>query len=278
MMDLAGRVAVVTGGASGIGRALARALLAEDVRVVVADVEDAALDATVDELAGTGEVHGVRCDVSDAAAVERLARWTIDELGGVHIVCNNAGVSGAGGYVSRIPLEQWEWVLGVNLWGVLHGVRAFLPHLIAQGEGHVVNTASIMGLVPSPMSSPYTVSKYGVVALSEALQLELARFRDINVSVLCPSWVATNISDAERNRPDRWRGDGSDVRPPDLTERVRDALTERGAPPDEIAALAVDAIRQNRFYVLNHDGNDRLVRHRAAAILDGLPPFFDVLR
>src|SRR3954447_25129366 len=278
MMELTGRVAVVTGGASGIGRALARALLAEEVRVVVADVEDAALDATVADLAGLGEIHGVRCDVSDADAVEHLARWTIDELGGVHIVCNNAGVSGAGGYASRIPLEQWEWVLGVNLWGVLHGVRAFLPHLIAQGEGHVVNTASIMGLVPSPMSAPYTVSKYGVVALSEALQLELARFRDVNVSVLCPSWVATNIADAERNRPDRWWGDGSDARPPDLTERVRDALAERGAPPDEIAALAVDAIRQNRFYVLNHDGNDRLVRHRAAAILDGLPPFFDVLR
>ena len=122
------------------------------------------------------------------------------------------------------------------------------------------------------------MSKYGVVALSESLHLELGRYPDIGVSVLCPSWVATNITDAERNRPERLRGDGTDVRPPDLHERVRDALTERGATPDSIAALAVTAIRENRFYVLNHDANDRLIRHRGNAILDGLPPFFDVLR
>jgi NAD(P)-dependent dehydrogenase (short-subunit alcohol dehydrogenase family) len=274
---LAGRVAVVTGGASGIGRALARRLLDEQVRVVVADVEQAALDETVGELDEVGEVHGVRCDVSDAADVERLAAFTLDRLGAVHLVCNNAGVAGAGGPVSRIPLEQWEWVLGVNLWGVIHGVRVFLPHLIEQGEGHIVNTASIMGLIPSPMTAPYSVSKYGVVALSEALHLELARYPAINVSVLCPSWVATNISDAERNRPGHLQGDGADARTPELAERVRAALSERGASAGSVADLAVDAIRGNRFYVLNHDGNDRLVRHRAAAILDGLPPFFDVL-
>jgi short-subunit dehydrogenase len=156
-------------------------------------------------------------------------------------------------------------------------VRAFLPHLIEQGEGHVVNTASIMGLVPSPMTAPYSVSKYGVVALSEALALELARFPRIGVSVLCPSWVATNISDAERNRPAHLRGDGADGRAPELADRVRAALAERGAPADEIAELAVDAIRTNRFYVLNHARNDRLIRHRTASVLDGLPPFFDVL-
>jgi NAD(P)-dependent dehydrogenase (short-subunit alcohol dehydrogenase family) len=270
-------VAVVTGGASGIGRALARRLLEEQARVVIADVEQAALDETVAELDAVGEVRGVRCDVSDAAEVERLAQFTLDEHGAVHIVCNNAGVSGAGGYVSRIPLEQWQWVLGVNLWGVIHGVRAFLPHLIEQGEGHIVNTASIMGLIPSPMTSPYSVSKYGVVALSETLHLELARYPDINVSVLCPSWVATNISDAERNRPEHLRTGGTDARSAELADRVRKALAERGAPADEVADHAVTAIRENRFYVLNQDGNDRLIRHRAAAILDGLPPFFDVL-
>ena len=278
MDELAGRVAVVTGGASGIGRALARRLLAEGVRVVVADVEAAALDEAVSELSPRGEVQGVVCDVSDPADVERLARTTIDEHGAVDILCNNAGVSGAGGYVSRIPLEQWQWVLGVNLWGVLHGVRAFLPHFIERRQGHIVNTASIMGLIPSPMTAPYSVSKYGVVALSEALHLELARYPAIGVTVLCPSWVATNISEAERNRPARWQGDGSDVPAPDVTGRVRDALAERGADPAEIAEGAVTAIRENRFYVLNHDGNDRLIRHRAASILDGLPPIFDVLR
>jgi NAD(P)-dependent dehydrogenase (short-subunit alcohol dehydrogenase family) len=158
-------------------------------------------------------------------------------------------------------------VLGVNLWGVINGVRAFLPLLLEAGEGHIVNTASIMGLIPSHRTAPYTVSKYGVVALSETLHLELANHPRVNVSVLCPSWVATNIV-----AHDPAGGDDARAR------RVREALAERGADPAAIAELAVDAIRENRFYMLNHDGNDRLIRHRTAAILDGLPPFFDELR
>jgi NAD(P)-dependent dehydrogenase (short-subunit alcohol dehydrogenase family) len=266
--DLAGRVAVVTGGASGIGRALAERLLAEGVRVVVADVAEDALDATVGELAGGGgDVRGRRCDVADAGEVEALARWAVEECGAVHIVCNNAGVSGSGGPIATIPAEEWDRVLGVNLGGVINGVRAFLPLLLEQGEGHIVNTASVMGLIPSHRTAPYTVSKYGVVALSETLYLELTPHPKVNVSVLCPSWVATNIVAHDSAGDDDARA-----------RRVRKALAERGADPRDIADLAVAAIRGNRFYVLNHDGNDRLIRHRTAAILDGLPPFFDDLR
>jgi NAD(P)-dependent dehydrogenase (short-subunit alcohol dehydrogenase family) len=273
--DLTDKVAVVTGGASGIGLALARRFLAEGARVVIGDVEEPALEKALAEL--DGEVRAVVCDVSQAADVERLARETIDAFGAVHILCNNAGVGG-GGQIEQIPLQQWHWILGVNLWGTIHGIHYFVPHILEAGEGHVINTASIMGLIPSPMSGPYTVSKYGVVALAESLQLDLGmRGANVGVSVICPSWVSTNIHDAERNRPDHLRVGEPDAAS-EMGKRVFKAIIDKGLSAEEVAGQAVDAIRTKRFYVLPTDKNNELIRGRMEAILDGSPPKFSMPR
>jgi NAD(P)-dependent dehydrogenase (short-subunit alcohol dehydrogenase family) len=186
---------------------------------------------------------------------------------------------GGGGQIEQIPLKQWEWIMGVNLWGAIHGIHSFVPHIIEAGEGHVINTASIMGLVPSPMSAPYTVSKYGVVALSESLLLDLGmRGLKIGVSVICPSWVATNIHDADRNRPDHLKvGDGPDPAA-EMGKRVFKAIIDKGLSPDDVAGQAVDAVRSGRFYVLPTDKNDELIRTRMEAILTGTPPKFAMPR
>jgi NAD(P)-dependent dehydrogenase (short-subunit alcohol dehydrogenase family) len=254
-----GRVAVVTGAASGIGRALASAFAAKGCRVVLADVERPALDDAAAELAGTGvDCFAVPTDVSDAAAVGRLRDATLARYGAAHVLCNNAGVSRRGALVDQ-ALEDWRWTLGVNLWGVVHGLHAFLPVLQAQDEAHVVNTASIAGLLAFPMGGPYNASKHAIVGLTETLALELrAAGSRVGVSLLCPGAVRTRITEAERNRPPALaRPVAAGATPPVVAELERQneltrALIAGGRDPSAIAAEVLDAIEHDRFYVLTH--------------------------
>jgi NAD(P)-dependent dehydrogenase (short-subunit alcohol dehydrogenase family) len=278
MQDLEGKVAVVTGGASGIGLAMARAFGSEGMNVVIADIEERALDAAGDQLREDGfSVRTHVCDVSDGDAVDDLASAVVESFGAVHVVCNNAGVSG-GGLLQNLSTKDWEWVLGVNLWGVIHGVRAFLPRLLEQGEGHIVNTASVLGLFAGPFTGPYAVSKFGVVALSEALFQELAiSGTDVGVSVLCPGWVSTNLHSADRNRPEALRNEPSDDDADPVANTMRDALKsviEAGMLPTDVAAMVVAAVKEKQFYILTHEASVDAVRKRADAIATRSDPPF----
>jgi NAD(P)-dependent dehydrogenase (short-subunit alcohol dehydrogenase family) len=275
MRDLAGRVAVVTGGASGIGRGMALTFAARAMKLVIADVEEEALHQSVADLAQRGaDVHGVHCDVADPAAVEALRDETLTRFGAVHVVCNNAGVAGgSSGATWEAPLEDWSWVLGVNLMGVVHGVRSFIPAMLAQGgPGHVVNTASMAGLIPG--MGIYGVSKHAVVALSESLSIELGALgHPIGVSVLCPGWVRTRIVEAERNRPEAPRpSPGERAAEYEARRAVIAALVAQGLDPLDVGRLVADSIEQGRFYVLPHPHWKNMVEHRLRGILDGRPP------
>jgi NAD(P)-dependent dehydrogenase (short-subunit alcohol dehydrogenase family) len=252
VQDFAGRVAVVTGGASGIGLALARRCAAEGMRVVVGDVEQGALEEAVSALRASGaSVEGVATDVSDPGQVQALADRAVERFGAIHLAFNNAGVAGAG-LSWEIPLETWQWVLGVNLMGVVHGVRSFVPVLVRQEAGHVVNTASIAGLVAPPFMSVYNASKHAVVALSESLHHELAMAAPhVKVSVLCPGWVSTRIMESERNRPEHLRV-APDAGDPASGAVMQSVLADAMAP-DVVAAKVFDAIRDERFWVMTHD-------------------------
>lgn len=265
MKHLEGRVAVVTGAASGIGLALAQRLGAEGMRVVLADVEVPALERAAADLAAAGvECRAVATDVSRPEAVERLAEATLDHFGAVHVVCNNAGVFGAGGAAWEVAREELEWVLSVNLWGVIHGVRSFVPRLLAGGEeGHVVNTASMAAVTSLPFAAAYVASKHAVLALSECLYHELrARGARVGVSALCPEGVATRIDRAERNRP-AHSTPGAVPAEAELVRRAIAQTVRQGTPPAAIAARTVEAIREGRFYVLSEDAWRRACEVRA---------------
>ena len=251
MQDFDGKVAVVTGAASGIGLGLARRFAAEGMKVVLGDVEKGALETAVSELQASGaEVEGVVTDVTDPAQVQALADAAMSRFGAVHVVCSNAGVGG-GGLSWEVPLTTWEWVIGVNLWGVIHGVRTFAPLLIGQPEGHIVNTASVAGLVAAPFMGPYNASKHAVVGLSETLHHELAMMAPhVKVSVLCPGWVNTNIADSGRNRPVHLQSDESVDGAG--SEMLRQFL-EQGMSPDVVAGKVFEAIRAEQFWILTHD-------------------------
>lgn len=244
MQDFDGKVAVVTGAASGIGLGLARRFAAEGMKVVLGDVEKDALDAAVAELDASGaEIEGVVTDVTDPAQVQALADAAMARFGAVQVVCNNAGVGG-GGLSWEMPLATWEWVIGVNLWGVIHGVRTFAPLLIDQPEGHMVNTASVAGLVAAPFMGPYNASKHAIVGISETLYHEFTMVAPhVKVSVLCPGWVNTKIADSVRNRPAHLQSDES-AEPFEVGagEMLRQFL-EQGISPDVVAGKVLDAIR-----------------------------------
>jgi NAD(P)-dependent dehydrogenase (short-subunit alcohol dehydrogenase family) len=276
MKQLSGRVAVVTGGASGIGRGMAEAFAARGAKLVLADVEDAALATTVAELkAGGAEVVGVRCDVTSPQSVADLAERSLAQYGAVHVVCNNAGVAGAAnmGALWELPLADWEWVLGVNTWGVIHGMRAFMPILAQQPEAHVVNTASLAGTIVS--GGIYGVSKHACVAISEALYRECQlRAPHVGVSVLCPGWVNTRILESERNRPEAPRS-APDAAPSSEFGAQREivaGLLKSGLPPRKVGEIVADAILANRFYVFTHPHWNYMMKARFDAILNGEPP------
>jgi NAD(P)-dependent dehydrogenase (short-subunit alcohol dehydrogenase family) len=265
MDTLNGKGAVVTGGASGIGLATAKVLASKGAKVVLADIEQGALDRAVADLRADGaEAHGVICDVRSLEAVEALADAAFDALGQVHVVFNNAGIA-VGGPILDMTHDDWRWTIDVDLWGPIHGVEAFLPRLVEQGEGgHVLFTASFAGLVPNRGLGPYCVAKYGVVALAEVLWREL-REHQIGVSVLCPMRVGTNIGHSERNRQADY-GDGSDAALVADQDQGNSDLAGRVIEVDGVAALTVDAIEQNRLYVLPHEESRESIRRRFARI------------
>lgn len=279
MDELTGKVAVITGGASGIGRALADRFGAEGMALVLADVEAPALEAAAAELREAGRtVTTVVADVSRLEDVERIRDEALAAHGAVHVVCNNAGVGG-GGLMAQSTAADWDWVLGVNLFGVIHGVRTFLPLLLEQGEGHIVNTASVAGLFAAPFMGPYNASKFAVVALSETLFHELAMTgTDVGVSVLCPAWVATRIAEADRNRPADLRNDvGGDGDGDVLAERspmqeMLNTFIQTGMAPAEVADRVHDAVVGRQFYVLTHDTSLAAIEARMTAILSGGDP------
>jgi NAD(P)-dependent dehydrogenase (short-subunit alcohol dehydrogenase family) len=274
MRDLAGRTAVVTGAASGIGRSLARRLASEQMNVVVADVEVDALDSAASGLRAraAGAILAVPTDVSDAKAVDRLAERAYTEFGAVHVLCNNAGVF-HGGLIWECTPEDFEWTLAVNLWGILHATRSFVPRMIERGEpGHIVNTVSMAGLATTAYCAPYEVSKFAAAAATECLAHDLAASgAPIAASLLCPGSVDTAISRSRRNRPSRYGGE--------LTPGaafVEDALagtTAAGAHPDTVAGLVLEAIHDETFLVPTTPSYERQILDRAEALAARrLPP------
>lgn len=257
MKDFNGKTAVITGGASGIGRAMGELFLARGMNVVLGDIERNALDATVAALAaGGGRCIGVVTDVSKADDVQRLADAALREFGAIHIACNNAGVF-AGGLLWEESLADYQWQLGVNVWGVIHGIRTFIPIMAKQdSECHIVNTASMAAVTAMPYSGIYHMTKHAVLALSESLYHELAfHTPNVKVSVLCPEAINTGIAASERNRPDAYRRAG-DIVESDARSMVAQALSDSvaaGLGPQVMAQRVFDAIVEGRFYILSDD-------------------------
>ena len=252
-------VAVITGGASGIGLATARALGERGWRLVLADIEGPRLDEAVAGLGGGDTTIGVITDVADKQSVDALADAAFDRFGQVDVVFNNAGVA-VGGPTVEMTHADWTWLMQVNMWGPIHGVEAFLPRMVSQGTGgHLLFTASFAGLVPNVGLGPYCVTKYGVVALAEVLHREL-RDNHIGVSVLCPMRVATNINHSERNRPAEFGGPEGSPPPTDVT--APDTMSGRVLPVGEVAEHVVNAIGTDRLYIVPHEESRVSVRRR----------------
>jgi NAD(P)-dependent dehydrogenase (short-subunit alcohol dehydrogenase family) len=268
MREFKGKTAFVTGGASGIGLAMAKAFAERGMNVMLADVERSALDSALTDIGKLGNhVRGVACDVADPDSVERAAQATFEAFGKVHVLCNNAGVA-AGGGIDTISIESWRWVVDVNLMGVVYGVRSFLPHMRAHGEGgHIVNTASMAGMISDMGFSPYAATKFAVVAMSEGLRPQLQPF-GIGVSVLCPFFVRTNIGDAGRNRQERY-GLVPTLDPNSpaaaMLEEIRKQIAA-GLDPAEVATRVLAAIEGDELYIFTHPNMRQFVESRFAAI------------
>jgi NAD(P)-dependent dehydrogenase (short-subunit alcohol dehydrogenase family) len=278
MEELGGKVAVITGAASGIGLGIARALARRGVRLVLSDVEEQALETARTGLAEDGaEVIAVPADVSRPEAVRALADRAHEAFERVHILCNNAGVAAGVGAVWEATDNDWSWVFGVNLMGVIHGLQAFVPRMLDHGEeGHIVNTSSILGLMTGG-GSPYGVSKHAVTRLTEGLYIDLAsRKSKLGVSVLCPGLIATRIASSWRNRP-KALANATDPETLQEFAQMRAEAAKRfmdaGMPPDQVGDIVVDAIRKKTFYVLTHPEQMRSVESRFRSILSGAPPY-----
>jgi NAD(P)-dependent dehydrogenase (short-subunit alcohol dehydrogenase family) len=271
MESLVGRTAVVTGAASGIGLGMCRRFSREGMNVVMADIEVDRLTAAAASLGGqsNSEVLAVPTDVSDAAQVDQLAAKAAQAFGAVHVLCNNAGVLLPNRPLWQNDLDDWKWLMGVNLWGVVHGIRALLPDMIDAGEeGHVVNTASAAGLAPFPGIGPYCATKHAVTALTEVLDQDLRQAGSrIHVSVLCPGPVASDIADAARNRPG-WKPRIADV---DALQTSAANLAT-GMHPDQVGDLVFEAIREQRFYVFTDESTRGRGQQRAEAIRSDVAP------
>ncbi|MGZ5067848.1 MAG: SDR family NAD(P)-dependent oxidoreductase [Usitatibacter sp.] len=272
MRELKGKTAVVTGAASGIGRELALACAREGANVMLADIDEKGMGESAAAIAPSGvRVESMRCDVSKADDVETLAAESWKRFGAVHLVFNNAGVAVAGPAWTA-TLEDWEWTLGINLMGVVHGVRSFVPRMLAQGgECHVVNTASVAGLVDIPGSAVYCVSKHGVVALSECLHHDLrVAGAAIGVSVLCPAYVNTGIGDSARNRPSELAATNPLAAP--YEEAVRQALRSGRITAADVARATLEAVKAGRFYIIPHEKIRGAIESRMRDILEDRTP------
>ena len=280
MTGLSEKVAVVTGAASGIGFALAEKWLTEGMKVVLADIEEGPLKEAESEVSGRGtETIAVVADVSDGTSVRGLRDRALEAFGAVHLIHNNAGVGG-GGPIWEVPEQDWRWILGVNLWGVVHGVAAFVPLFIEQGEGHVVNTASVAGLTTAPFLGPYNATKQAVVAISETLfkDLQATGVSGVGVSVLCPGFVQTRIAESGRNRPP-WAPE-SDAENAGDAESMRTAIADMiagGIPPEAVAEQVMRAVRTNTFYIRTHPELDAAIATRFTEILETRPPTITVI-
>ena len=273
MRDFSNRTAVVTGAASGMGYAFAERFAAEGMNVVLADIEADALNAAVTRLQqDERSVVGIEVNTMQRDSIESLRDQAIDRFGNIHVLCNNAGVTSSEDGGTRnlweIPDATWDWVLGVNFYGVLYGIQTFLPHMVEHGEpGHVVNTCSVGGIVAG--SGAYSASKHGVLSLSEGLYLDLrASDSKISASALCPGLVNTNLINAERNRPDQF---GGPTEPPG-EGFAADMNWQSAMDPSNVASLVWDAIVNDTFYILPHPGFDEIVRDRVDRILSRTAP------
>jgi NAD(P)-dependent dehydrogenase (short-subunit alcohol dehydrogenase family) len=262
MQDLEGKVAVITGAGSGIGEGIARAVAAAGMKVVIADIDLEKATAVADDLSQQGaQAIAVQVDVSRLDSVEALRDITVERFGTVHLLCNNAGVW-LGALMNEAAIEDWQFLINVNLYGVIHGVKTFLPLLIAQGEGHIVNTASIGGLISGPPEGLYSTTKFAIVGLSEALLLEVAG-QGIGVSLLCPGLVASDlINQSLAVRPDSLdSGITHDQPAPDIAS---------GISPATVGTQVVDAVKEGGFYIITHDDYRDFIKMRHDGILDAL--------
>jgi NAD(P)-dependent dehydrogenase (short-subunit alcohol dehydrogenase family) len=271
MEDLRGKVAVVTGAASGLGRAMALAFAGEGMHVALGDVADTSAVFAQVEAKGVSALS-MKVDVSRAEDVEGFAALVEKDLGPAALVCNNAGVA-PGGETWEVSVDDWRWILGVNLWGVIHGVRAFAPRLIGRDAGHIVNTASVAGLISPPGSAAYNVTKHAVVALSETLLHDLReRGSRVGVSVLCPAYVPTRIAESERNRPAGYAATPLSQRMRERKAMLRKAVESGRLSADDVARAVVAAVKGNRFYILTHPRIKSAIQARMEDILEQREP------
>ena len=271
MRELKGRVAAVTGAASGLGRAMAFAFADEGMHVALGDIADTSDTFAQVEKRGVSAVS-MKLDVANAREVEAFAQLIDKELGGAHVVCNNAGVSPLAA-AWEMSLGDWQWIINVNLWGVIHGVRTFLPRLLARNEGHVVNTASVAGLISPPGTAAYNATKHAVVALSETLYHDLReRQSAVGVSVLCPAYVLTGIADSERNRPPGIEPTAKSKETLAREAMLRKAVSSGRLTADDVARALVQAVKEERFYVLTHPRIKGAIRARMEDILEERAP------
>ena len=278
MQEFAGKVAVITGAASGIGKALTEKCIAEGMHVVMADIEEAVLQDTAQQLQATtnNQVLPVVTNVAIEQQLQNVLNETVENLGAVHLLFNNAGVGG-GGNAWNSTQKDWDWVLGVNLWSVIYGLRVFVPQMLSQNEPcHIVNTASIAGVIGGSTNALYSVTKHGVVALTENLSVDLqTEGAQIGCSVLCPGFVNTNIYNSGRNRPADLSNEQA-PRAPTAEDKQRmemfQEILRQGMQPPEIADIVFNAIRADQLYILPHDHFDEMIRTRAEHMIDGTNP------